>query len=112
MHRKFLTTFFIIYTVVLLTQQCEDFQAASLEINRQITVTAISDPIRSDTEPEFETCSPFCICGCCGLSVLHHGLTTVVLTDGLTVTETKLLPFYEAPSSGSHADSIWQPPKV
>jgi hypothetical protein len=112
MQRKFLTSIFIIYTVVLLTQPCEDFQADSLEKKAQTIVTSVSDPIHSDSEPGPETCSPFCICGCCGLTVLHHGFTTLAMTDRITVAETALTAFYQPPTNRTYVDSIWQPPKV
>ena len=110
MHRKLLTSFFVIYTVVLLTQPCQDFRAVSLEYQK--TVSSISDPIPSDSESGPETCSPFCICGCCGLSVVHHGFTTIATTNRITVTENPLAPIYQAPITNSFIDSIWQPPKV
>jgi len=112
MLRKFLTYFFIIFTAVLMTQPCEDFQAASVDLNIHKTVSVISDPIRSDNGSGSETCSPFCICGCCGLTVLHHGFTALVMTDRITVTETTPTPIYQTPTTQTYVDSIWQPPKV
>jgi len=108
--RKLFTSFFIIYTVVLLTQPCQDFQAAALELKK--TVSSISDSIPSDSEAGPETCSPFCICGCCGLSVVHHGPTTTAISERIEFTENTLVSIYYAPFTNSFIDPIWQPPKV
>jgi len=106
--RKLFTFFFIIYTVVLLTQPCQDFQAASLELKQTVT----SGSIPSDSEAGSETCSPFCICGCCGLSVVHHGPTTTAISERIEFTENMLVSIYYAPLTNSFIDPIWQPPKV
>jgi len=112
MRRKLLISFFITYTVLLLTQPCEDFQAAWLEINSQQKTSSISDPIRSDNQSGPESCSPFCVCGCCGLTVLHHEFATLAITDRITAAETTPTAIYQSPSNRTFADSIWQPPKV
>ena len=112
MRRKLLTSGFILYILVLLTQPCEDFQAVSLEIKGQGSVAAIYPPIPSESESGPETCSPFCVCGCCGISVVHHGFTTIAMTDRVNPSESLPVPTYKSPSNGSYVDSIWQPPKV
>ena len=111
MLRKVLTCFFIIYTVVLVAQPCEDFQASSLETQSQKVVSSVSGPNHTD-ESGPETCSPFCICGCCGVTVLQHGFATLAMIDRVVVTEIALTPTYKAPANRTYVDSIWQPPKV
>jgi hypothetical protein len=112
MQRKFLTVSLILYVLALLTQPCQDLQDAFFQVKAKTTVAAVSSSIPSDGEPVPETCSPFCVCGCCSLSVVHQGLTSFAMIESFTVTETGLLPAYQSPSNGFYVDSIWQPPKV
>jgi hypothetical protein len=111
MRSKFLTSFLIVYIVMLLTQHCQDFQAGSNEVASK-SVASISTFIPAGSEPDSETCSPFCMCGCCGISVAHQEVTVLAITDYSLVAAVNSLPLYQSPSDSTYVVSIWQPPKV
>ncbi|PYS99046.1 MAG: hypothetical protein DMF63_13315 [Acidobacteria bacterium] len=112
MRRKLITSGLIVYIAVLLTQPCQDFHSAYSGEADRITAVAISVQTHSDDETGSETCSPFCVCGCCGMSVVNTACTTTAITIISTRARQTAPSTYRTPPANSYIDSIWQPPKV
>ena len=102
----------MLYIILLLTQPCQDVFAAAPSGGEGFTNVVALNPTRgSDTPCEVETCSPFCICSCCSLSVGYHDVARVSVPQTLDPVPLKPAPTYEEPHTNSYHDTVWQPPK-
>jgi hypothetical protein len=64
----------------------------------------------SDHHDETETCSPFCICACCGQIISFHFIQESSISD-LIIFEKKIYS-YVSPTFAEISFSFWQPPKI
>ena len=98
-----------IYLVVLSCLPCADVEASNFTHNLS-TIETNSDNHSHDQEND--ACSPFCICNCCGQSVLSY-LPTVVFNFQTSIEEIETLnSFYKSISYSNFYGSIWQPPQI
>jgi hypothetical protein len=85
---------------------------ADLEV---ISVAHSSKEITSNTdkhshEKDNDTCSPFCVCSCCGSQVfIFH--THYNFSSFQNIIETKV-PEYQSLLTSNYFGSIWQPPQI
>jgi len=110
MVRKAISFTLTLYVILLLTQPCQDVFALPHEAGSQTsTVTLRHEP--ADSECESETCSPFCICSCCSLSVINCTFTTAVNLETVPTPNAGGVISYTDPYATAYQPSIWQPPK-
>jgi len=63
-------------------------------------------------EKHTDLCSPFCVCGCCGVHVLNFNTSTNYdLATVFSKIETAI-PTYESLFASNFYGSIWQPPQI
>jgi len=109
MQRKITSFGLVIYVLVLLTQPCEDVFAFPSQLDQSETASILIDA-PNDREPE--TCSPFCICGCCSLSVASHTFTSLESIETVIHSTPKAPLTYRNLHGATYLSSVWQPPKV
>lgn len=63
-----------------------------------------------DHHDEADTCSPFCVCACCGV-VYNFEFTSVLLPEQ-AVQSGKKFPHYASHLYSNEFVFIWKPPKV
>jgi hypothetical protein len=110
MVRKAISFILTFYVIVLLTQPCQDVFALPREADSQTNVVALTDE-PDDSDCEDENCSPFCICSCCSLSVIHCTFTNAVTLEATSNPDADGVIRYTNPYSNAYQSSIWQPPK-
>lgn len=66
-----------------------------------------------DTDKHTDSCSPFCICNCCGVQVLNF-TPTLLFYPAETVTAFIAKPqiVYKSHLASMFSGSIWQPPQI
>jgi hypothetical protein len=110
MVRKAISFTLSLYMILLLTQPCQDVFALPQEVGSQTRTVALrNEP--ADSECESETCSPFCICSCCSLSVINCTFTTAVNLETVATPDADGVISYADPYATAYQPSIWQPPK-
>jgi len=104
---KVFTFIFSFYLLALAIKPCSDKDDCKYQDFERDLYTS-SD--HSDHESDIETCSPFCICACCGQSItnIFYASTFYALVP---VVE-KVFPIYNASFVSEVYLSIWQPPKI
>ena len=102
---------FIVYFVLLITQPCEDILAYVDSCNGKNTEIVHLDNT-SDSDPQADDCSPFCICSCCSLSAADRSVARYISASIESVSIEIEAIEYLNPYSKAHQNSIWQPPKV
>jgi hypothetical protein len=93
-----------IYFLTLSALPCTDEQVGAEKQDTELTVAG-----HTSHDHEQETCSPFCICACCGVSVFLSMNTCEIRITEVPVNNS--IPFV----SGQVLEvpqSIWQPPKL
>ncbi len=63
-------------------------------------------------EKSADTCSPFCICNCCGSQIFNYIQSTVVDFPMPSEGVKTQLPTYKSIFSSNFYGSIWQPPQI
>lgn len=97
--------FYLIFVVLLSVMPCSD----DLDTHNFKT-TSITQVEHGKQEGSAESCSPICMCNCCGQSVVQPTLT--VLEIKIPVLEIdKVIANYQS-SLAQRASNIWQPPKL
>lgn len=104
---KLFTFFLAIYLVSLALIPCGDKKDCNLAAKQGIS--AIASETHSKKAHAEETCTPFCICSCCSISmnaaiaVIYISIPSEKVDN--TIAFTKTYPL------GSQL-SVWQPPKI
>jgi hypothetical protein len=111
MSRKLTAIGLIIYVLILLTQPCQDVFAGKAEFDRSTTLSALIEK-DADNDCGPETCSPFCICSCCSLSLAYQVFTTSINADPAVHARTDTTNSYRKPYDLNFQTNIWQPPKA
>ena len=106
---KFLSYILSIYLVILSCLPCADVEATSF--------THTSSKIDTNHEnhshdKENDACSPFCVCNCCGQSVLSYVPAIVFNFHTPTVEIQTLNSIYKSNLYSNFFGSIWQPPQI
>ena len=68
----------------------------------------------NDHEKDTENCSPFCICACCGSTIVSNFLFNSIISDKkqIFLSEKEKINFYTTSSISDFCGNIWQPPKI
>jgi len=103
---KFFTLIFSVYILALSILPCGDQRDCNQ--SEQTAITATTD--HENHNHEQETCTPFCICACCGsvFSNLYYPATLSLFVP----TSSKNLPVYQNAFVREIYFNIWQPPKI
>ena len=80
------------------------------EIGINIDFDHASHQPDNDHRDEADTCSPFCICACCG--VVYNFEFNAVLLPELAVQMDKKFPSYASNLNSNDFIYIWKPPKI
>ena len=100
---------FIVYIVLLLTQPCQDM-LSMLDQSAGTEITHIESP--TDKNDHTDGCSPFCICGCCSISVADSSTSDTKATTSSHTAVSQHMSEYTSPDTTTFQNSIWQPPKA
>jgi hypothetical protein len=103
---KFLILLFNFYILALSILPCNDVDVCNENSDTKISMLTTNN---KDDHKQTENCTPFCICSCCAVPIIHQATNTneIVKQTYLSVQYPSLKIFY--PSYSSVA--IWQPPK-
>ncbi|HQW18929.1 MAG: DUF6660 family protein [Bacteroidota bacterium] len=99
---------FSIYFLALSVMPCTDNDA--LDIFSDLRHSSQSTSANDDHNHEAETCSPFCICACCGHTAATQ-FTFLYFTTCTAVSNVQFNPYKILLSTESYI-GIWQPPKI
>ncbi|WP_316771402.1 DUF6660 family protein [Pedobacter frigiditerrae] len=101
---KNLGIIYLIFMVLLSALPCND------EIENLDAAFSQISTIEQKKSLETESCSPICLCSCCGQSVVEPQLVTFEVKIPAIAVENQLAnyPF----SLEQRAQNIWQPPKL
>jgi hypothetical protein len=101
---KLFHVFLSIYILVLSSLSCTDVDdISSKKITTEISTGQSSNP------HEDETCSPFCICACCGSMAVHFSEKNPANTVAIVFNKYFLSQENEVIDISS---PVWQPPKI
>jgi len=87
---------------------CADMEVSSLSHSSQ---EITSNPDKHSHDKDNDTCSPFCVCNCCGnhqvfVDYAHYNFSS--LRD---IIYTKV-PEYQSLFTSTYFGSVWQPPQI
>lgn len=105
---KILTLLFSLYFSMLAAMPCTD-----IAVNRNQDFSKIEKSHDHASHPdEADSCSPFCICNCCGTPILN--LNSTLLFANLNISQISKTPIstYKTPLFSKFFGSIWQPPQL
>ena len=102
---KFFTLLFNIYLLALSFFPCADVDSC-VESNRSITST---DNSNKANHKDSENCTPFCICACCAVPIIHDVINVNDSSKQIYLAA-KYPPLKLTYPSYSSA-AVWQPPK-
>lgn len=103
---KFFTITFSVYILVLSLVPCGDFNDCN-EI-QDTHISANTD--HGNHKHETETCSPFCICSCCGSNAIN--MDDLATFSDMVPVYLKTTPVYNKTFNSVVYFHIWQPPKI
>lgn len=105
---KFLVIILSLYITLLACTPCVDGDGVTFAS----TEVAAKDVDHSHDHTN-DSCTPFCICSCCGIQVLNYTqpitYNPMVITRPAAVKET---PSYKSQFISGYFGSIWQPPQL
>jgi hypothetical protein len=111
MTRKLASVGLILYIVLLLTQPCQDVFAGALECH-DTAHNFVERDYGSKSDCQAETCSPFCICTCCSMSVGNHDLAGSLAPQAFEPIAFQIARDHDNRATRSYQNSVWQPPKA
>jgi hypothetical protein len=106
--KQVLTLMFSFYILALSCMPCSDSDDCKYEQEQQTSNFATTN--HSDHEQDTESCSPFCMCACCGQSCSFEHFQADLGLNFPTVAQK--VSVYKATFSSEVSFSIWQPPKI
>lgn len=108
---KALSIILSIYLLILSCLPCGDVEDCKIEGNEKI---AFSETSHTNHQEDSESCTPFCICACCGttISSFFNLLNNTVEKQALTTTQKTKIIFSNDPLVSNFFGKIWQPPQI
>ena len=102
---KFLSILLSMYVLYMVSLPCVD---EAIDFNK--TFVEISTAHHHHDDPnQTDTCSPFCVCSCCSVTV---ELTSFVFeSNPVREIQSQLIPYYKE-SFSTYFHPIWQPPQL
>ncbi|MFV8271287.1 DUF6660 family protein [Flavobacterium sp. GT2N3] len=98
-----------IYLIALSFLPCADLEANDLAH----TAKELSSFNQSHSHnKEKDSCSPFCICNCCGAQISSYFPTTTFNLPTVSAIIKLPLPTYKSILTSNFYGSIWQPPQI
>lgn len=105
---KFFITIFSIYITVLAIMPCTDAATCEKEVHTE-NATAHQHNHRED---DTDSCSPFCVCSCCGVVGIYFSSPQLFFTKTKTIHSSVLVATYNSEFISSYYYTFWQPPKI
>ncbi len=108
---KLFSVIFSMYILVLSCLPCGDVDDCKVADNDKVSFSKTS---HSEHQEDTETCSPFCICACCGTNIAYNFFFSTPISEKQTTQYSqKLNIVYTNDSfSSNFYGNIWQPPKI
>lgn len=103
---KFFTITFSVYILVLSLAPCGDLH----DCNEIYDVSISANTDHDNHKHETETCSPFCICTCCGSTVIN--MDNLATFSDVVQVHSKGFPVFKQTFISVEYFHIWQPPKI
>jgi hypothetical protein len=104
---KLFTLIFSFYLLALAVMPCSDKEDCKYPSPDQ---SSFATTDHSDHDSDTESCSPFCMCACCGQSIINIFYPTALYNPTPVVKQN--FPVYNASFISEMYLSIWQPPKI
>lgn len=105
---KFLIFLLSIYLASLSCMPCADIEVNSTAHSKEVA----SHKKEPSQDHEKDSCSPFCICNCCGAQILNYSpVINFEFPAVVAVIETKE-SIYKPSFISNFYGSIWQPPQI
>lgn len=104
---KIVNYIFSIYLIMLSCLPCADMEIGSpMDSSKEIT----SKNENHSHDKDNDTCSPFCVCNCCG----SQGFVSNIPCDFLSFKNSidTRIPEYKSTITCNYFGSIWQPPQI
>jgi len=100
-----------IYILVLSCLPCGDVEDCKVVDYDKI---AFSETNHSTHQEDTETCSPFCICACCGTNIVLNFSFSPLISEieQCFLSEKVKVNFYNTSFISDFYGNIWQPPKI
>jgi len=106
---KFISCIFSIYLIVLSCLPCADMEThSSIQSSKEIS----SNDENHSHDKNGDTCSPFCICNCCGSQVFAYSADYFYNFVSVKTLIDKKIPEYKSVLTSNFFGSIWQPPQI
>jgi hypothetical protein len=102
-----LVSIFCIYIMALTIMPCTDSITCE-ESSSNHTSTHQHD----HGDDESDTCSPFCVCACCGISGFVFESPKIYIQRVQKINSPELISSYNSQFHSSYFYSFWQPPKI
>ncbi|MGL4631961.1 MAG: DUF6660 family protein [Leadbetterella sp.] len=105
---KISTFILVFYLLALSLVPCSDVHN---ECSDKRETTKLADQHNHENDSD-DMCSPFCICNCCGISMLVLEVTPLFNIRNITFKISQKIPIHSFSFVSSFFGSFWQPPKI
>ena len=107
---KVFSSIMALYMMVLFIIPCADMYEKDINHNHSIEISY--QHIRNHTETQ-DSCTPFCVCGCCGMvSGVVLQWNAFDFNEILSFDISKPKIYYKSVFISLYFGEIWQPPKI
>ncbi|WP_157447121.1 DUF6660 family protein [Cytophaga aurantiaca] len=100
---------FSIYIIVLSMMPCTDAVTCEKDIHTKEQTATHQHNHRED---EADSCSPFCVCACCGVSGVIFSSPKLFFIRTKKATTPVLASTYNSEFISTYYYTFWQPPKI
>lgn len=97
-----------IYILVLSAVPCSD---AHNDCNDSKAKTELAQDHEHQQDHD-DTCSPFCTCACCGVSIINMNFTPLQVKTNIVFALVQKVTICNSSLISNFFGSIWQPPKI
>jgi len=104
---KLLTVFLAFYIILLACKPCADGE--TLSVNQKQTASKTTGHSQDHHE---DSCSPFCICSCCGVQILNFSQPVAYQFVKAFADIKTPVPSYKSALISGYFGSVWQPPQI
>lgn len=106
---RWINYIFSIYLIVLSCLPCADMEVnSSIHSSKELS----SNDENHSHDKNGDTCSPFCICNCCGGQSFAYSANYNYNFVSVKTLIDKKIPQYKSILSSNFYGSIWQPPQI
>jgi hypothetical protein len=106
---RFFIAIFCTYILALAIMPCTDMETCENDVH----IISISAHHHDHKEDHGDTCSPFCVCACCG-GIMGFILTSnnVLFDHPEKINNPAFISNYNSIFNSAYFYSFWQPPKI